>query len=148
MNKVIVILLSCIFMASSAKATYMLIPMDETQKNHLKAYGIAYWVLQKDITINWLLNYEGGSFMFEANKNIENECNIRGVSYQIIANAQADAAFRWSNETLQSTHGQSLHLSETRRPASQIRRTHKRTPSQPDTDAPRPAKSPGSVSCP
>lgn len=91
MNKVIVILLSCIFMASSAKATYMLIPMDETQKNHLKAYGIAYWVLQKDITINWLLNYEGGSFMFEANKNIENECNIRGVSYHIIANAQADA---------------------------------------------------------
>jgi len=65
--------------------------MDETQKNHLKAYGIAYWVLQQDVTINWLLNYKGGSFMFDAVKAIENECNIRGVSYQILANTQADA---------------------------------------------------------
>ncbi|MEI6433716.1 MAG: asparagine synthetase B [Bacteroidota bacterium] len=65
--------------------------MDESQKNHLKAYGIAYWVLQKDVEVSWLLNYRGGSFMFIYEKTLESECNIRGVSYQIIADAQASA---------------------------------------------------------
>ncbi|HNQ12918.1 MAG TPA: asparagine synthetase B [Bacteroidia bacterium] len=90
MKKYILLFLSC-FIYINANAAFILIPMDETQKNHLKAYGIAYWVLQQDVTINWLLNYKGGSFMFDAVKAIENECNIRGVSYQILANTQADA---------------------------------------------------------
>ena len=59
----------------------ILIPMDETQRNHLKAYGIAYWVLKQDLEIYWLLNYRGGSFLLPGNKAIINECNIRGVSY-------------------------------------------------------------------
>ena len=70
---------------------YLLVPMDETQKNHLKAYGIAYWVLKKDVEVSWLLNYRGGSFMFQYLKVLEEECNVRGVSYQIIADAQAAA---------------------------------------------------------
>ena len=74
-----------------AHAAYLLVPMDETQKNHLKAYGIAYWVLQKDVEVDWLLNYKGGSFMFQFDKVLERECNIRGVTYQIIADAQASA---------------------------------------------------------
>lgn len=73
------------------KASYILIPMDDgKQKNHLKAYGIAYWVLQNDIEIEWLLNYRGGSFLIQQNKTIEEECIIRGVSYELIADVQAN----------------------------------------------------------
>ncbi len=72
-------------------AAYLLIPMDETQKNHLKAYGIAFWSLQHEVEVSWLLNYRGGSFMCKYVKEIENECVIRGVSYQVIADVQSTA---------------------------------------------------------
>ena len=63
--------------------------MDEEQSNHLKAYGIAYYALELDIKVDWLLNYQGGSFMIKYNQEIENECNIRGVSFNIIADIQS-----------------------------------------------------------
>ena len=72
-------------------AAYLLIPMDESQKNHLKAYGIAYWVLQAEVEVDWLLNYRGGSFMCKYAKQIEDECRIRGVDFEIIADAQSTA---------------------------------------------------------
>jgi len=78
-------------MFSFVKAAYILIPMDNTQKNHLKAYGIAYWTLKQDVEVTWLLNYRGGSFMIKNLKPLENECVIRGVSYEIIADAQSTA---------------------------------------------------------
>jgi len=65
--------------------------MDDAQKNHLKAYGIAYWVLDKDISIEWLLNYRGGSFAFPYNPEFEKECILRGVSYEMLADAQYNA---------------------------------------------------------
>lgn len=70
-------------------AAYILIPMDNTQKNHLKAYGIAYYALQRDVEVDWLLNYQGGSFMFMFYSEIENECKVRDVSFKIIADGQA-----------------------------------------------------------
>jgi len=78
-------------MSIASKAAYILIPMDNTQSNHLKAYGIAYWVLQNDVTMEWLLNYRGGSFLIPQAPSIEKECTIRGVSFTVIANGQADA---------------------------------------------------------
>jgi len=75
----------------AAFGAYLLIPMDETQRNHLKAYGIAYWVLQKDVEVSWLLNYRGGSFMFQFSQAYDEECTIRGVTCQVIADAQAAA---------------------------------------------------------
>ena len=72
-------------------ATYLLIPMDNTQKNHLKAYGVAYWVLQNGVEIDWLLNYRGGSFMIKHIKAIEEELIIRGVSFEVIANVKSTA---------------------------------------------------------
>jgi hypothetical protein len=72
-------------------AASILIPMDESQRNHLKSYGLAYWVLKQEVEIYWLLNYRGGSFMFAHTKTFENECLIRGISYQVIADAQAGA---------------------------------------------------------
>ena len=73
------------------QAAFILIPMDGTQKDHLKAYGITYWTLQNDVSGWWLLNYRGGSFMLPMAKEIEDECMIRGVSYEIIANAKRNA---------------------------------------------------------
>jgi len=67
----------------------LLIPMDETQKNHLKSYGIAYWTLQNGISMQWLLNYRGGSFLIPYSEDIRAECAIRGVTFEIIADGQA-----------------------------------------------------------
>jgi len=82
-----------LFLSLLAKATYILIPMDEIQKNHLKAYGIAYWALQNDVEVSWLLNYRGGSFITDYRNEIEDECKIRGVSYEITADFQANQIF-------------------------------------------------------
>jgi len=71
------------------QASRLFIPMDESQANHLKAYGIAYWVLEQNTEVDWLLNYRGGSFMLQYTQKYENELIIRGVSYQVISDAQA-----------------------------------------------------------
>jgi len=73
----------------SANASYIFIPMDESQNDHLKAYGIAFYAIERDVKVDWLLNYQGGSFMMKQHSEIENECNIRGVSYQLIADIQS-----------------------------------------------------------
>lgn len=73
-----------------AKANYLFIPMDEKQSNHLKAYGIAYWVLRSENEVDWLLNYRGGSFMIKFHPAIQNELVIRGVSFDVISDAQAN----------------------------------------------------------
>jgi len=65
--------------------------MDDSQKDHLKSYGIAFWALQNELEIHWLLNYRGGSFMIPASKTLTKECDIRGVSYEIIGDAAATA---------------------------------------------------------
>lgn len=72
-----------------AFSTHILIPMDLEQNNHLKAYGIAYYAVSQQIDMSWLLNYRGGSFMCAYNDAVENECRVRGVSYQVIADLQA-----------------------------------------------------------
>lgn len=87
MRFLIVILV--VFSSLAANAAYILVPMDKSQKNHLKAYGVAYWILQKDVEVYWLLNYKGGSFMVKHNALIEDEFVIRGVSYEIIADVQS-----------------------------------------------------------
>lgn len=70
------------------KASSLLLPMDKTQANHLKAYGIAYWVLQKGIEVDWLLNYRGGAFMFKHSPAFESELVVRGVSFEHISDAE------------------------------------------------------------
>lgn len=72
-----------------AFSTHILIPMDMEQSNHLKAYGIAYYAVSQQIDMSWLLNYRGGSFMCAYNDAVENECRVRGVSFQVIADIQA-----------------------------------------------------------
>ncbi len=70
------------------RAASILMPMDEAQKNHLKAYGIAFLVLKDGGEVDWLLNYRGGSFMTKYDKKLEDECNIRGVSYEVLPDAK------------------------------------------------------------
>jgi len=85
------LLIIILFLSFKSFAASILINMDEEQKNHLKAYGIAFYALKKGITVDWLLNYKGGSFLIEYNQNIENELKIRGVSYNVIADAKVNA---------------------------------------------------------
>ena len=75
----------------AAKASQILIPMDESQPQHLKAYGIAYWSLKQGVAVDWLLNYRGGSFAVPYAKAMESECKIRGVGYEVIADGQYNA---------------------------------------------------------
>ncbi len=84
------IILFALFWISTSQsfATRLLIPMDDEQKNHLKAYGISYWVLKQDLEVNWLLNYKGGSFMMMYQESIEKELRIRGVSYDVLSEGQ------------------------------------------------------------
>ena len=73
---------------------YILIPMDEnSQKNHLKAYGLAYWILQNNLEVDWLLNYRGGSFLIKNINEISLECTYRGVSYEIISANEIENIF-------------------------------------------------------
>ena len=62
----------------------ILIPMDQSQKNHLKAYGVAFWTLEQEINVEWILNFRGGSFMIDSYPEVEREFRVRGISYEII----------------------------------------------------------------
>ncbi len=91
--KKIISLLFFILIIKITFANQILIPMDETQSEHLKAYGITFWVLQNGLEASWLLNYRGGSFIMEYSRDIEKRCIVRGVSYEVIADAKANAIF-------------------------------------------------------
>ncbi len=86
--KQVIFAIAFILMSLAASASYIFIPMDENQKNHLKAYGIAYWVLEAEQEVFWLLNYKGGSFAFKNNVKFQEECVARDVSFQVIPDAQ------------------------------------------------------------
>lgn len=79
-----------VFMLSiTVKASFILLPMDETsQQNHLKAYGITYWCLDKNYKASWLLNYRGGSFLLPDAAEIRKECQIRGVSFEVLSDSE------------------------------------------------------------
>ncbi len=88
MKKIAIFLFLFLF-ANQLFASYILIPMDaDTQKNHLKAYGITYWTLKKNVKVKWLLNYRGGAFLLPDSAEIQRECQIRGVSFEIISDSK------------------------------------------------------------
>ena len=87
----IYIFLFFLFYSIGVKANFILLPMDEvSQKNHLKAYGITYWCLDKQYKASWLLNYRGGSFLLPDVPEIRKECQIRGVSFEILSVGDAN----------------------------------------------------------
>ena len=84
-----------ILLSNTIQANYILLPMDETsQSNHLKAYGITYWSLQKQEKVKWLLNYRGGSFLFSDTPELQKECKIRGVSFEVLSDSKTEAILK------------------------------------------------------
>ncbi|NAS32676.1 asparagine synthetase B [Flavobacteriaceae bacterium R38] len=63
----------------------------ETQRDHLKAYGLTYWTLSKQLKVKWLLNFRGGSFLLPDSEEIRKECQIRGVSFEVLSDAKAES---------------------------------------------------------
>lgn len=89
--KKLIILLFFFLISATTFASYVLIPMDaKGQSNHLKAYGITYWTLEKQLKVKWLLNYRGGSFLVPDTEDLQRECQIRGVSFEVISNSKAE----------------------------------------------------------
>jgi hypothetical protein len=87
MKKLLLVIL--LLLSGSAYGQKILIYMDLQQTDHLKAYGLAYWILEHDQTVEWLLNYRGGSFLMEYSPAIERELRVRGVAYSKIAGSEA-----------------------------------------------------------
>lgn len=86
----IVAIMLLVLIPFAGKADSILVPMDEAQRNHLKAYGLAYYALQQDISVDWLLNYRGGSFLCPYSKALQQECLVRGVSHEVISDAASN----------------------------------------------------------
>ena len=85
------ILLFTFLFSLPVSASYLLIPMDaESQTEHLKAYGITYWTLEKQLKVKWLLNYRGGSFLLPDTEEIKKECQIRGISFEVLSNSKTE----------------------------------------------------------
>lgn len=78
----------CLFVLP-LRADYLLVPMDYRQANHLKAYGLAYWILEYQVEVDWLLNYRGGSFMFKHVPAFEQELQIRGITYERLSDGRS-----------------------------------------------------------
>jgi len=76
--------------ALNSQASQLLIPMDESQTNHLKAYGLSFYLLENGVVIEWLLNYRGGSFLTPHLVSIEEELVLRGISYEVLADGQVN----------------------------------------------------------
>ena len=84
---VLAIALAAALLLPGAAFAKLLIPMDDHQTDHLKAYGLTYWTLARGEKCEWLLNYRGGSFLLPDDAEIEREANLRGVAYEQMAGA-------------------------------------------------------------
>lgn len=87
------IILSTVLLVAPIRAQQCLIPMDFVQTDHLKAYGLAYWALTKEINVEWLLNYRGGSFLLPLFPGLEKECRIRGIKYELIGPGEVNSIY-------------------------------------------------------
>lgn len=88
MKKSLVIMAMTLVVATARAHAQLLVPMDNAQANHLKAYGLAYWVLDHKLTAEWLLNYRAGSFLIPDRPEIRREAALRGVSYEQLTGGQ------------------------------------------------------------
>jgi hypothetical protein len=84
MRKILLVVSFLFLSIIHTNAQKILIPMDLKQTDHLKAYGVAYWTLERGINIEWLLNYRGGSFLLNYNSGVEKELRVRGVSFELV----------------------------------------------------------------
>ena len=76
------------FLSINTARAQLLVPMDNAQSNHLKAYGLTFWTLERKLTAEWLLNYRSGSFLLPDRADIRREAALRGVSFEALSGAQ------------------------------------------------------------
>ena len=88
MMALVVLVLSLLGAGSAWAESYLLIPMDLAQKNHLRAYGVAFHTLQANEKVNWLLNYRGGSFLINDNPRVRLDARLLGVSFESVSESQ------------------------------------------------------------
>jgi hypothetical protein len=94
MNRIrFALVLTLALLPGAVKCSELLVPMDNSQSNHLKAYGVAYWCLTQGARVDWLLNYRGGSFLCENIAGLEDRCRVRDVTFEPV-DAAATAAIR------------------------------------------------------
>ena len=91
MKKILTLCIILLILPLWALPMYLLVPMDEAQRNHLKGYGIAYLSLTEGLEIDWLLNYRGGSFLIPYTASIDRECKLRGITTEALPDAQVAA---------------------------------------------------------
>ncbi|MBL1280219.1 MAG: asparagine synthetase B [Fluviicola sp.] len=89
MRKILIVLFF-VLGAMNSHASQILIPMDDSQTNHLKAYGLSFYLLENGVVLEWLLNYRGGSFLTPHLMSIEEELVLRGISYDVLADGQVN----------------------------------------------------------
>jgi len=87
------ILLIGAFSADAIAQAKVLIPMDLKQTDHLKSYGVAFWVLQHNGEVDWLLNYRGGSFITDYSDVVARECRVRGVFFEALGAGEASSIY-------------------------------------------------------
>ncbi len=80
--RIAAVLVALVLALPAPAAAKILVPMDGSQTDHLKAYGLAFWALERGARIDWLLNYRGGSFLMPEDAAIDREARIRGVRTQ------------------------------------------------------------------
>ena len=95
-KKIIVLL---IILLPALLGAEILIPMDFTQSNHLKAYGVAFEALKEQYVVKWFLNYRGGSFLMPESESLAALCNIRGVRFELVSSAQVAAIMQEIQES-------------------------------------------------
>jgi hypothetical protein len=109
MNLKTYFILIVLLISANAKANFVLLPMDDTtQKNHLKAYGITYWAIERSYKVSWLLNYRGGSFLISDAPEIRKECQIRGVSFEVLSVGETNSILEEIASPSQNTEVVSL----------------------------------------
>ncbi|MCK4428020.1 MAG: hypothetical protein KAW16_06025, partial [candidate division Zixibacteria bacterium] len=92
--KIILFLIFSLYLLPNCYADKIIIYMDLSQTDHLKAYGVAYWVLEQGHNVEWLLNYRGGSFMIDSYEEIADESRLRGVAFDVIDLSQTASIYK------------------------------------------------------
>src|SRR4029450_1130558 len=64
--------------ASVARGQHLLIPMDDAQQNHLKAYGLTFNALKAGNRAEWFINYRGGSFLLPDGPELRKTATLAG----------------------------------------------------------------------
>jgi hypothetical protein len=87
-RRIMLLLLVAMTAATTRAYAQLLVPMDNAQANHLKAYGLTYWVLDRKLTAEWLLNYRAGSFLLPDRPDVRREAALRGVNFETLTGGQ------------------------------------------------------------